>query len=651
MLNVPSSIKSLYQTDGVKKNFRVHFPNGEYPDITNDNVVQESVKFTESLSSQSVFKFGLAEASVLEFETVGIGNMFGMTIEASLEIDTSSLSVADIAAIEADEGDGSLVNGYYRIPLGTFIVNSCPRNHGAMAHRQVTAYSRRVKNSTELQGLNFTWGTPWDKIYINKAALVPLLANDLSSISVLKETEAKSRTDVGVYYSNYFWNSSGKLIQLSIMDADTNKDMGFVVPIIRFPVYDAHVPAFFSVDFADQYDPTAYENYGKKIAQTLSDAGFDITYNRDGAKIYANNEEALRTLLPWFFTPSVGYEIEASLSEVTYRITNGLFSPVAGAGIYPALAQTNGYQGSAPNDKAFYVDDKQSTYKIGYGQYGNFWYLGKPTGENVNIRVQTYSNGDLSTVQTTDNIPVIGSGYIQSALTATIYYLNEVEEYLAIKQTGAINRTTSRRANSDGTTFKALSLPLYSYVNAVDLVKLTEGSLEINAQFLKMGRKGDFLTVRLDNSNPIMITPESYSEMWWDEYDVDPIGTVTVTYQGTDEAGKETETTVDIPIGSGASRYDMSNNEALKNLANSSLAGVTDSINTRFKPHTDEVAFTPAELTLQSMPWLEAGDALEIEAEDGTIVETYALRVEMSGIQQLQSVITAEGGEIIEEVS
>lgn len=109
MLNVPNSIKALYQTDGVRKNFRVHFPNGEFSDITNSNVVQESVKFTESLCSQSTFKFGLAEASVLEFETVGVGNMFGMTIEASMEIDTSSLSAADISAIQADEGDGSLV--------------------------------------------------------------------------------------------------------------------------------------------------------------------------------------------------------------------------------------------------------------------------------------------------------------------------------------------------------------------------------------------------------------------------------------------------------------------------------------------------------------------------------------------------------------
>ena len=60
MLNIPDSVKALYKQDGVRKNFRAHFPGGELPDITNDNIVMESVKFTESICSQDVFKFGLA---------------------------------------------------------------------------------------------------------------------------------------------------------------------------------------------------------------------------------------------------------------------------------------------------------------------------------------------------------------------------------------------------------------------------------------------------------------------------------------------------------------------------------------------------------------------------------------------------------------
>ena len=67
MLNIPESIKTLFKTDGVRKNFRAHFPTGEYSDITNSDVVSESLRFSESLCSQMPFKFGCAEASVLEF--------------------------------------------------------------------------------------------------------------------------------------------------------------------------------------------------------------------------------------------------------------------------------------------------------------------------------------------------------------------------------------------------------------------------------------------------------------------------------------------------------------------------------------------------------------------------------------------------------
>ena len=80
MLNIPSTIKALYLTEGrpdIRKNFRVTFPNGEYPDINGDQILSESVKFTESIMSQSSFRFGLAEAPQIQFEVIGAGNMLG----------------------------------------------------------------------------------------------------------------------------------------------------------------------------------------------------------------------------------------------------------------------------------------------------------------------------------------------------------------------------------------------------------------------------------------------------------------------------------------------------------------------------------------------------------------------------------------------
>lgn len=349
MLNVPSSIKALYQIDGVRKNFRVHFVYGEFADITNANVLQETVKFTESVCSQSTFRFGLAEASVLEFEAVDIPNIIGKIIDAGIEIDISSLSAADIAIIEAGTWNGTLVKaaqsdlgyGYFRIPYGRFQIDSCPRNNGAMSHRQVTAYS-----------------------------VAP----------------------------NYY----------AIM-----------------------------AQFHYSYDPT------------------------------------------------------------------------------------------------------------------------DPT----------------------------------------------IEE-------------------------------------------LVQGALEVNAMFLKADRLGGHEIMRLDNSSPLSVVPSSYESVWWDEYSVDTIGTVTVTYK-TDEQ----DNTVDIAFAGGQSKYTMTENLLLQNLTNADYNSVLAILQSDFFPNIWTAYFTPIELTMQGWPWLEAGDALQITAADGTIINSYALNVEISGIINPKATITADGGTIIEEAS
>lgn len=94
MLDIPEEVKNLFRQDSITKNFRVHFPNGERADLTNDNVVSESVQFTESLCSQENLKFGLCEASVLEFETIDVENISGCEITAGIEIDITGTDVS-----------------------------------------------------------------------------------------------------------------------------------------------------------------------------------------------------------------------------------------------------------------------------------------------------------------------------------------------------------------------------------------------------------------------------------------------------------------------------------------------------------------------------------------------------------------------------
>ena len=615
MLTIPSTVQALFKTDGVYKNFRVHFPNGEFPDITNDNVVQESVKFTESLCSQSTFKFGLAEASVLEFETVGIGNMYGMTIEASIEIDCSSLSAAQKTAIASGTWDGTWdsVNEVFSVPYGTFRVESCPRDHQSMAHRQVTAYSESFPNLTEYPGLpKFTYAS---SIYVRQSAL------EATAFGTGLVYQSSSSTTTATPHT-YFWDSNGAQLAFGIYDYDeptpSNRSMFKELQILyQFHYTAITLPSFISVDMPS-YDAAAYEAFGVAVAKAITDAGLDITYNQKKEKIFDSNEAALRRHAPWLFYPCF-VSIFGTVDAVTYYEVIQKVEPGA---LVPVICRSDTIA-----DVGFWCQN--GTYSIHQARFASIQKLTQGNNIQVSLGGQTLT-------------PTL-TGYLTSAPTVTQYGLSTYDAPIAINSTGTQKVQYVKHAAD--ITSKAISSG--TYINSIDYLKIINGLLETRAQFLKTDRFGGFERLRLDDSSPISISPGDYSECWWDEYNVDPIGTVVVNYNSEDSA----ENVANITISTGASVYDMTGNEILANISGADLSTITNLIKTNFAPHTDAVAFTPTELTMQGWPWIEAGDALQITAEDGTVVDTYALRIELNGIQHLQATITAEGGEIIEEVS
>lgn len=579
MLNIPSSVKALFQADGVHKNFRVHFPNGEMADITNDNVVQESVKFTESLCSQSTFKFGLAEASVLEFETVGIANMYGMTIQASCEIDCSSLSAADKTAIAAGTWDGTWdsVNEVFAVPYGTFRVESCPRDHQSMAHRQVTAYTAKLTNSilSEFELKRAAKFVPassmsidvWPYAYAQLGSAYPNFRQNAFTRSILYDENNMNHNSYTDRYGGISEDGNYRLrVSVDSLNIDGSNLFSYTEIV--------------GVDAADIDLQGAYEFVQNAITQ------YGV---RDK---FTNPEVRISESVGWCYSINgavSGQEAENSLGVVMYAN-----APM----LYPKFTNARGF--------------------------------GLPTYIKIELlKLNPTTVIDTFETQATYS-PVVYSYTPNDTLPQTIITIEHSSE---VTFNIAGNQITN-----------------YSYVDCFKPADLLQGALEISAEFAKADRFGGFEMVRLENSSPISIAPDDYSDMWWDEFDVDPIGTVTITYQDTDENGNEKENTADVTIGAGQSRYDMSNNEMARGLNGTSYNDVVSLIMTNFAPYVGAVAFTPTELTMHGWPWIEAGDALEITAEDGTVVESYALRVEMSGIQHLQATITAEGGEIIEEV-
>lgn len=617
MLTIPNSIKTLFKTDGTRKNFRVQFPNGELPDITNDNIVRESVHFTESICSQSTFRFGLAEASVIEFETVGIGNMYGYTIECAYEIDTSSLSAAEISAIQSDPEDGELVlasasdigYGFYRVPLGVFRVERCPRNHGAMTHRQVTAYTASVLSSQTVPGLPTL--SVWSAITARLSAFKALALGTGLSLQSTQTAETQNS-----FYGEVFYNASGTQLRLSVTDVDGSSNMFKQVKLLPWNATTiANLPAFISAEMPG-FNPSNYEGVGVAIAEAITNAGFDICYNSSRVKIFENNETALRSRCPWLFYPCIMTTFENSGGSVF----NAMFQKVEAQTLTPVIAM----EGTTAQT-GFFVRSGNYTPK-----QADFLCLGKYSA-GTNVRV---------TIGSTNLTPAL-SGYLTVAPTVSLYGLTDYGNTIDIQNVG-----TSTGQYINGTSIGSMSDTAYSFAGAVNLLDIINGLLEVEGNFAKADRFGAFEELTLSPSSPISISPGDYDEVWWDEYDVSPIGTVTVTYRN----GEEGEATANVTLGAGASLYDMTDNEVLKNLSTADLDSITTLLSGDFATNAQNVGFTPIEMTMQGWPWLEAGDALQITAEDGTIVNTYALRVEMSGIQHLMSDITAEGGEIIGEV-
>lgn len=599
MLNIPDSIKALYKTDGVRKNFRVHFPNGEMSDLTNENVVMESVGFSESLMSQSVFRFGLAEASTLEFETVGVGNMLGYTIEAGIEIDTSSLSAADITAIQADEGDGVLVlsadsdigYGFYRIPLGTFYVDKCPRDHSAMTHRKVTAYSPSTAELVMLPEVEqfklAHWGVNPSFTPNAKLQVLAILGNNsdetLNAEGYTKTLRATSSgfkqtspTGSGHIYKgnnrvNYSWSGSK-------CTASLTTDITDLTIASKQALFTVHAGAH--LDIID------------KLAEYCTNAGVSLTQPEMGdyGKIYPN----MRALVIDMFADIIPCfqfkELETFVTPGGLRKRETML-PSDDIFVYPYRGSKTTALFSVFDSLTIQISGSSSETLVPEGISTDPAALYEWTGTTPNV---------LLSIQNTNKHQTTGSS-------------------------GTIN--------------------VYSFTDCYDPVELIEGYVELFGSFGKTSRSNAVEIVHLSNANPVSVIPGNYEECWWDEFDVEPVGTVIIAY--TDS--KKNKQSYAIEVGDGRSVYSMENNKLMQIISHSGLSFLENVVKTNFVPKLDVLNFTPVDLTMQGWPWLEAGDALQIEAEDGTIVNTYALRIETKGIQALQSIITSESGEIAGE--
>ena len=593
MVTIPDEVKALFSSDTVHKNFHVTFPNGETTDLNNENVISESVKFTESLCSQQYFKFGLAEASQIEFVAVGIPNVRGAYIECGIEIDCTRLGAAWAAAHPVDASLPFLTpqtcqynsKMYYRVPYGRFKIDTCPRDHGAMWQRQITAYSESVHtneqmsvheyksldtfmpkvNTYSFNVRNFIYGAVG---WMNEDVLptvftgvdITLTLSDVPIPSSFNQTVIKSKADDTDLYLQYKIGYKRFYLGTS---ATVSKDA----------VYSVYYP---NVDFS--------------VTANVIDH-FDDEY-------YVDQSTTFKDLF-WFMSrPCIDY-----WSSVSTWPTSSNYADLRANNdcIYAYRENVNAPVVYIPYYIAFdVVDLNQQPVE---------------TGVVANIRDDLVANFLFREWQPT-------TATVLDSLSATI--------------NSTLNK---RKAVNDKT-------KMFSYANAFSFTDYTSGFMELCGWFLKPDRNGalDFFQMSL-NPTPIAVSASDWESFWWDETPIESIGQVNVIYTKDNEEQQETFT-----IGNGNSVYTIENNEVLK-AAEMDTATMESILQTYFAPNASVVNFTPVDLSMRGLPYLESGDYIELTAEDGETVDTYILSQTISGIQHLTAEITSTNGNLLEVIA
>lgn len=286
MIQVPEEIKQLCQKDSIAKNFRVSFPNGEYRDLTNSDMVAESVVFTESVNSSNGLKFGLCEGASLEFQTFFNYNIRNLRIKAEIEIDVTDLG-AEITTInnvgvytkELDQGQYIKFKGYHAISY-RLILNG---------YEGETLRTITVDENFPDDEVQYTYA---DLLEIFGDAGYTIDSAITISLSVLTAEETPYPIKIRVLY-----------VPLSI-DCIASDD-------VEFPYY----PILYGYFYVDSCKRDGYNNIRTIVAYQNK---WDIYGNSDFIKISEDEKAKMRTALY--------YAQESSVQPYTFEITKFLCS-------------------------------------------------------------------------------------------------------------------------------------------------------------------------------------------------------------------------------------------------------------------------------------------------------------------------------------
>lgn len=606
MLNIPVEIKEKLKTNTATKNFRVTFPNGERADIINDNIVFESVRFTESICSQDKLKFGLCETPVIEFEVFDIENIKNKRIECYYEIYCED-TVED--AVYRDDLDAYV----YPIPLGAFYVDSCKRE-AKMNIRRVIAYLDDMFNSSD--GLGLYLADRWNEV--KEEYTINIYKNFISSNSDsfgLNDFTHESQTISTIEYA-YFeganWTGSGQFPNIRWYDSDNR-------------LHSITVEGISTSSFTSK---TELNILGFTFnAQLETDQLFYVPVN-------PNVESSQKTNILAVYDDIVngGYDITDDAKEKLLARLTLLYKP-----LYQYLQRNLNpiFLSSGAPAFQYYYDIETSrflylprTYAVSSNQdhYYDMIFLGfKDIRIKHKVGSTTVSNYDF-----------------QNIFSASDFGLYKItENFINVTKTFPMEQVTA---------IYGIQTNCYSAINGYSQYNSREDMeavLELMGYFGKVGRDGKFslisLTDKFENISDV-IGVSSYSTLWYDDDMTKPYGRITCSYKQADGVNYysyydivENFNTTDFKI------YDISNNALINN--NVYTEEEITAIFEEMAEHMVNVSYMPFELDLIGRPDLESGDVIAISVNNGITITSLIMQRSLNGIMTLEDDMNATENE------
>lgn len=595
MLNIPEKVKERLDRDGTRKNLRLVWENGR-ADITNENIVSESLDFRESVCSRDSLTFGTAEASTLEFETVGVENLIGCWFSAFIEVDMSDTP-------GTWESRQDLDYPVYPIPLGRFVVTACPRNHEAVAHRKFTASSKFDRAGLLLQP---------DAVQAFQTGAInqPFIAKFQARVS-----------------SERFEHSYGLAPETKLQPERT------------------------SIGTIENIRLSGDENYHEyaRVEWWVNNRRVGLDFAYVSARVFGRTLKAEVDGKPVELTESRAQAVAAALTEALYAKYNDVKrqngEPIEKTEALAELGKILTAQFEKEQERGVFINYSLETVASSASSY---------TARPVQFDLVRSGNASEVSIPPIDLEVIAPSAAYIAFNTCRANCLEAVSLYTAAdrKQDLAVWLAPSEtielrtyRSSSTTTTF-ALSSSVTSVKNErgswdADLSPLLPQAqnmllslAELYGGFIGKDRYGKASLKRLTLEPTATLRPDQYSSCWFDEYDIEPIGLIRYKFKNEDYV---------FNFGEGKSAYNIEKTDYLEGLPEFQPESVEEFLSQSLVPALAGLSYVPAEIEAVNVPYLEAGDRVNVELADGSEIETYILERNQQGIQLLSDSLTADG--------